>query len=341
MHVTTLYHDLQKRLGDVVPPAELVLKAEVAEEVLRLKHERDAVILAHNYMEPALYHSVPDLRGDSLELCRRVAGLEAGVVVFCGVAFMAETAKLMNPERTVLLPSTEAGCSLAASIRAADVRALRRRFPGAPVVAYINTYAEVKAEADACCTSANAAAVVESFDAETVILVPDEFLARNVAFETGREIVFEPEDAAASNARRKLVGWRGRCEVHELFTLEDVVQVRRQFPDVVVLAHPECAPDVVAAADDSGSTSAMARRVREASSGRYLLLTECTMADNIAAENPDKELLRLCSHRCPHMGLITLEQTRDALRHMRHEVRVDPDIARRARAAVERMLEVP
>jgi quinolinate synthase len=256
---------------------------------------------------------------------------------------MAETAKILNPGKTVLLPSTKAGCSLAGSITAADVRALRQRFPGVPVVSYINTYAEVKAESDVCCTSSNAAAVVESLHAPVVIFLPDEFLARNVARETGKHIIFpslKPSSEGEGLLDYQLIGWHGRCEVHEKFTVSDLEAVRKQFPDVVILAHPECHPDVVAASDFSGSTSAMIRFVKESHAPRYLLLTECAMGDNVAAANPDKDLLRLCSVRCPHMNRITLEDTRDSLRLNRYVIEVPEEIRLRALRAVQRMLEV-
>ena len=341
--VEDTYRAMRARLTDVVPDIELRYKAELAYEIDRLKAERDAVILGHNYMEPALYHSVPDFVGDSLELARRAAETDASTIIFCGVRFMAETAKILNPDKTVLIPSPEAGCSLAAGITAADVRELKRRFPGVPVVSYVNTYADVKAESDACCTSSNAAEVIASFDAPTVMLLPDEFLARNVARETGKRIIVPVlcEDQAvpvADDGVGTLIGWNARCEVHEKFTLGDVQRIRRQFPDVVVLAHPECPPDVTEAADFSGSTSAMIRFVRESSRRRYLLLTECAMGDNIAAENHDKEMLRLCSVRCPHMNEITLEQTLEALRKNRYAVEVPAETAHRARRAIDRML---
>jgi quinolinate synthase len=343
-----IYRDLQSSLGDVLPDAELFIKAEVAAEVLRLKVGRDAVILGHNYMEPALFHTVPDFRGDSLELSRRAAETDKSVIVFCGVRFMAETAKILNPTKTVLLPTEKGGCSLAESITAADVRALREAYPGVPIVTYINTYADVKAECDICCTSSNAAAVVESLKSDTVIFLPDEFLARNVARETGRHVIVPSvlrKGAPSANdddttVEHTMIAWQGRCEVHELFTPEDVDVVRRQYPDVMILAHPECSPEVTAKADFSGSTTAMIRAVEKSRAKRFLLLTECSMGDNVVAANPGKEMLRLCSHRCPHMHEITLEQTRDSLKFMRWEIDVPEHIRVRALRAVERMLAV-
>ncbi len=345
MQAQEIYRDLQKHLGDVMPDAELLLKAEVAADVLRLKVERDAVILGHNYMEPALFHTVPDFRGDSLELSRRAAETDKAVIVFCGVRFMAETAKILNPTKTVLLPTHKGGCSLAESITAADVRALRAAYPGVPIVTYINTYADVKAECDICCTSGNAVAVVESLKSDTVIFLPDEFLARNVARETGRHIIVpsvlsKAAASAGTEVEQVMVAWKGRCEVHELFSPEDIDAARKQFPDVFILAHPECSPEVVAKADFSGSTTAMIKAVEKSKAKRYLLLTECSMGDNIVAANPEKEMLRLCSHRCPHMGEITLEQTRDSLQHLRWQIDVPEDIRVRALRSVERMLAV-
>lgn len=347
--VDDLFVALRDRLSDVVPEAELAYKAELAFEINRLKRERNAVILGHNYMEPALFASVCDHTGDSLELSRVAAKTEAERIVFCGVRFMAETAKLLNPGRKVLLPSAKGGCSLASSITAEDVRRLRRRYPGVPIVTYINTYAEVKAESDICCTSGNAARVVESLDSDVVICLPDEYLAQNAARETGKRILFPVLDGVdairAERAERvgmeyTMIGWRGRCEVHDQFTPADVAAVRAQFPDVVVLAHPECSPAVVEKADFSGSTSAMLRYVREADASRYLLLTECSMADNIAAEAPEKEMVRLCSVRCPHMNEITMEEVLAALQHDRYEVDVPEAIRERARLPIDRMLAI-
>jgi len=337
-----MYEKLKARLSRVVPDAELRLKAEIAVEILRLKAERNAVILAHNYMEPALFYSVPDFQGDSLDLSRRAAATDKDVIVFCGVRFMAETAKILAPRRTVLLPAKKAGCSLAESITAEDVRQLRARFPGVPVVTYVNTYADVKAESDICCTSGNAAAVVESLHAPTVIFLPDQYLAANVAKETGRHIIFPSRTPVPASGLLdvQFIGWHGRCEVHEKFTVEDIAGARRQFPDVVVLAHPECSPEVVAAADFAGSTNAMIKHVEKSGARRYLILTECAMGDNIAAAHPDKEMVRICSLRCPHMNEITLDDTRAALRLMRYQIEVPEDIARRARRALERMIAI-
>jgi quinolinate synthase len=346
MNADALYLDLKHKLGDVMPEAELILKAEVAAEVLRLKAERNAVILGHNYMEPALFHTVPDFQGDSLELSRRAAETDKPVIVFCGVRFMAETAKILNPGKKVLLPTERGGCSLAASITAADVRALRAAYPGVPIVTYINTYADVKAECDICCTSSNAVAVVESLKSDTVIFLPDEYLAKNVARETGCHVIVPTvipkagEGKVGTDVERTMIAWKGRCEVHELFTPEDIDSVRAQFPDVMILAHPECSPEVIAKADFSGSTTAMIRAVERSKAKRYLLLTECSMGDNIVAANPEKEMLRLCSHRCPHMHEITLEQTRDSLKYLRWEIDVPEDIRVRALRSVEAMLAV-
>lgn len=324
MFVNEMYQKLKFLLRDVVPDVELRYKAEIAVEINRLKSEKNAVILGHNYMEPVLYYSIPDFVGDSLELSRKAAQTQKDVIVFCGVRFMAETAKILNPSKTVLLPVKEAGCSLAASITAQDVRRLKQKYPGVPVVTYVNTYADVKAESDICCTSGNASAVVESLNTDTVIFLPDEYLGKNVARETGKNLIL----------------WNGRCEVHEKFTVQDIRDVRQQFPDVSILAHPECSPDVTAASDISGSTSAMIRYIQQTRAGRYLLLTECAMGDNIAAANPDKEILRLCTVRCPHMNLITLEDTLKSLREMQYVIDVPEDIRQKAAQAVERMIAI-
>jgi quinolinate synthase len=338
-----IYLHLRECLRDVVPDVELRYKSELAAEINALKVERKAIILGHNYMEPALFHSIADVGGDSLELSRQAAKTDKDIIVFCGVRFMAETAKILNPSRTVLLPSARGGCSLADGISAADIRAIRAQYPGVPVVTYINTSAEVKAESDIICTSGNATRVVESLKGGPVIFLPDEYLAGNVAKATGRQIIFPtrtPPQVAQPNLQHALIGWTARCEVHDKFTIEDVQNIRRQFPDTVILAHPECRPEVVDAVDFTGSTAAMIGYVERTRAPRYLLLTECSMGDNIAAANPDKDMLRMCSVRCPHMNEITLEDTLEALRKTQHVIEVAPDIQARARIALDRMLAI-
>ena len=342
MTVADTYEMMKEKLSLVVPDVELKIKAEIADEILRLKDERNAVILGHNYMEPALFYSVPDFRGDSLDLSRKAAETDKDIIVFCGVMFMAETAKILSPDKTVLIPSRKAGCSLAASITAEDVRDLKARFPGVPVVTYVNTYADVKAESDVCCTSSNAAAVAASLGSDTVIFLPDEYLASNVAKESGKHIIFPSKTPGArfDDLDYQMIGWHGKCEVHEQFTVEDIANARKQFPDVVVLAHPECPPDVVDASDFSGSTNAMIKYVEDTHARHYLVLTECAMGDNIAAAHPDKEMVRICSIRCPHMNTITLEETRDALKYIQYVIDIPEDIRRRAYQAVERMIRI-
>jgi quinolinate synthase len=314
---------LYERVRRVIPPIEWPAFAEDVDAILALKRARNAVILAHNYQTPEIFHCVADLVGDSLALARMAMRTEADVIVLAGVHFMAETAKLLNPEKLVLIPDLGAGCSLADSITAADVRLMRERHPGVPVVAYVNTSAAVKAESDICCTSGNARAVVESLGAERVIMLPDAYLASNVAAETEVEII----------------AWNGHCEVHERFTPAEVGQLREDYPGVVVLAHPEGPPEVVAAADFSGSTAVMADYVGARKPPRVVLLTECSMSDNVAVAHPDVEFIRPCN-LCPHMKRITLGNIRRALEENRHVVGIDPALAARARASVERMLAV-
>jgi quinolinate synthase len=339
------YDLMYNKLNKMVPEIELKYKAQLAYEINQIKKEKDAVILGHNYMEPALYVSVPDIVGDSLELARAAANTDAQIIVFCGVRFMAETAKILSPDKMVLIPAEKAGCSLAESITAEDVRQLRKKYPGVPVVTYINTYAEVKAETDICCTSGNAVKVINAIDSDRIIFLPDEYLAKNVARETGKNIIFpskKPVSELKSNDSPldyELIGWHGKCEVHEQFTVQDIVNVRKQFPDVLVLAHPECSPEVVDASDYSGSTSKMIEYVKNSQAERYLLLTECSMGDNIIAENPDKEMVRMCSIRCPHMNEITLEDTLKALQLDQYQVEIPEELRLRAKASIDRMLE--
>ncbi len=339
-----MYAGMKEKLANVVPDAELYYKAELAVEINKLKKERNAVILGHNYMEPALFNSIPDFVGDSLELSRKAAQTDKDIIVFCGVKFMGETAKILNPTKKVLLPSNRAGCSLAESITAADVRALKEKFPGVPVVTYVNTYADVKAESDICCTSGNAKMVVESLNTDSIIFIPDEYLAGNIARETGKHIIFPKRGAPnlefAADLDYQMIGWTGRCEVHEKFTLNDIETVRAQFPEVAILAHPECSPEVTAASDFSGSTTAMIKFVQDSKAPQYLVLTECSMGDNIAAANPEKDMLRLCMVRCPHMNTITMEDTLNALKLDRYIIDVPEDIRIRAARSVQRMIEI-
>jgi quinolinate synthase len=314
---------LYERLRGVVTPYQWAAFAPDIEAILQLKQRLNAVILAHNYQTPEIFHGVADIVGDSLALAREAAQAHADVLVVCGVHFMAETAKLLNPGKQVLIPDLEAGCSLAASITAEDVRLLRQRYPGVPVVTYVNTSAAVKAESDICCTSGNAVRVVQSLGAKRVLFLPDEYLAKNIAAETGVEVI----------------AWTGRCEVHERFTVADIERIRQSHPGVVVLAHPECPPDVVAVADFAGSTAAMSDYVGAHRPARVVLVTECSMSDNIAVQFPDLEFVRPCNF-CPHMKRITLAGVRRALETRTHEVFLDPAVGERARRAVERMLAV-
>lgn len=314
---------LYDRVRRVIPPIEWPAFTGDIEAILDLKQQRNAVILAHNYQTPEIFHCVADIVGDSLALARKAMAVEADVIVLAGVHFMAETAKLLNPGKTVLIPDMKAGCSLADSITAVDIRLLRQRYPGVPVVTYVNTSADVKAESDICCTSGNAKAVVESLGVPRVIMLPDEYLAQNIAAQTDVEII----------------AWKGHCEVHERFTPADIRELRESHPGVTVLAHPECPPDVVAVADFSGSTAAMSDYVGQRKPARVVLMTECSMSDNVAVEHPEVEFIRPCN-LCPHMKRITLANIRTALEQNRHVVTIDPEIAGRARLAVERMLAV-
>ncbi len=336
--------EMRARLSSILPDFEIQAKAALVLQINRLKREIGAIILGHNYMEPALYHFVPDYTGDSLELSRISARTDADIIVFCGVQFMAETAKILNPEKIVLIPSEKAGCSLAAGITADDVRQLKQRFPGVPVVSYVNTYADVKAESDYCCTSGNAGAVMRYLmerGHKQIIFLPDEYLAANTAKEVGLPIVIaSPAGISQEIPDRCVIGWSARCEVHELFTVEDIRTVRKQFPDVAIISHPECSREVVENSDFSGSTRKMIDYVRNMDAPHFLLLTECSMGDNIIAENPDKNILRLCSHRCPHMGQITLEDTLESLKKIQYKVELPPELIEKARKPIDRMLSI-
>ncbi|MCW4454720.1 quinolinate synthase NadA [Flavobacterium sp. MXW15] len=316
------YAGLAARIGDALPCLEWPLHLPWIDAINALKRERGAVIMAHSYQSPEIFHGVADITGDSLALAQAAADCEATTIVLCGVHFMAESAKILAPDKTVLIPDLEAGCSLAASIGAEDVRALRRRHPGAPVVSYVNTSAAVKAESDACCTSANAVQVVEAMGADKVIFLPDAFLGHHVATQTGVELVL----------------WDGRCEVHEQFTAQQARQARERF-DARLVAHPECPPEVQAEADFVGSTTAMGAWLAREKPRRVALITECSMADNLRTRFPDVEFIKPCN-LCPHMKRITLPAIHACLRELRHPVEVAPVVARRARAALQRMLAV-
>ncbi len=314
---------LYARVSHVVTPMEWVHYAPLIKAINELKRERDAVILAHNYMTPEIFHCVSDFRGDSLQLAKEAAKTKAKVIVQAGVHFMAETSKLLSPEKMVLIPHLEAGCSLAASITADDVRRLREAYPGVPIVTYVNTSAAVKAECDITCTSSNAVKVVESLGAPRVLLIPDEYLSKYVATKTKVEII----------------AWKGHCEVHERFTADELEAYRKSDPGVKIIAHPECPPDVIRMADFTGSTSGMINWVKDKRPKKVLLVTECSMASNVAAEVPDVDFIRPCN-LCPHMKRISLEKIYDSLVNLQYEVTVDPDVAERARRAVERMVNL-
>ncbi len=314
---------IYERLSHVIPAMEWPVFAPYIKAINDIKREKNAVILAHNYMTPEIFHGVADIVGDSLALAKEASDSEADIIVLAGVHFMAETAKILNPEKKVLIPDSRAGCSLAESMTGEDVRLLKEAFPGVPVVSYVNTPADVKAETDVCCTSSNALHVVESLGVDRVLLLPDEYLAQNVANQTEVEIL----------------AWRGRCEVHERFSAAEVRSYRSGDPDLVILAHPECPPEVVKESDFAGSTSGMIQFVKEKRPARVVMLTECSMSDNVAAELPDVDFVRPCN-LCPHMKRITLPAILDALLHEQEEVNVPFGIAKKARRSVERMLAV-
>ena len=312
------------RVRTVIPEIEWPFHAPYIEAINELKKQRNAVILAHNYQTPEIFHCVGDIVGDSLALAREAVDVEADVIVLCGVHFMAETAKLLNPNKTVLLPDMLSGCSLADSITGADVRLLKEKYPGIPIVTYVNTSAEVKAESDVCCTSGNAVKVVEGLGVDKVICIPDEYLAKYIAGQTDKV---------------EIIAWKGHCEVHERFTAEEINGYRKNFEGLVVIAHPECPPDVLGAADFVGSTAGMIDYVGQQRPPKVMMVTECSMSDNVAAEYPDVEFIRPCN-LCPHMKRITLPRILESLKTLSPEIEVDPDVAADARRSVERMLEL-
>jgi quinolinate synthase len=345
--------DLRKSIPEsVVPDVELKYKAGLVSQILELKHQKNAVILGHNYMEPVLFHTVPDFRGDSLELSKRAAETSADTIVFCGVHFMAETAKILNPSKKVLIPSLDAGCSLAEGIKAKDLIWLREKYPHLPIVTYVNTTADVKALSDVCCSSGNVNRVIDwarkYFNTPSVIFLPDKYMAGNVARDLSMDLYIPKKNEvvrseAEITQKPTIVGWDARCYVHEQYTKELIRDIRTDYPGAVVLAHPECPPDVISNSDFSGSTSAMTNWVTENGAGKKIaLLTECSMADNIVATHPElnENLIRMCNIRCKFMHTITLEQTLEALIHDQYEVTIPEEIRAPAEVAVRRMMAI-
>ncbi len=315
--------ELYKGISKIIPEVEWPFHAPLVHEINKLKKEKNIAILTHNYQTPEIFHCVSDIVGDSLKLAYEARDVEAETIIVCGVHFMAETAKILSPEKNVLIPDNRAGCSLSESITAADIRLLKQKYPGVPVVTYVNTSAEVKAETDVCCTSGNAKHVVESLGTDTVIFLPDEFLAQNIAAQTNV----------------KIISWKGRCEVHERFTAAEIMSYKEQHKDIVVLAHPECSPDVVAVSDYTGSTAGMSNYVKDNQPERVIMVTECSMSDNVAIENPNVNFIRPCN-LCAHMKRISLKKIYDAIRFNQFQIEVEDQIIDRARLAIDRMLEI-
>ncbi len=315
--------DQYNKISRVIPEIEWPFLAPYIEAINILKKDMNAVILAHNYQTPEIFHCISDIKGDSLQLAKEAGSVNADIILQCGVHFMAETSKLLNMDKTVLIPSMDAGCSLAESITGADVRKIREENPNIPVVTYVNTSAEVKAESDICCTSSNALSIVNSLESNEIIFLPDEYLAMNVAKET----------------KKKIIMWKGRCEVHEEFTPEEINEFKESEPGVKVIAHPECSPEVLAESDFSGSTSAMINWVKDNQPKKVLMVTECSMSDNISVENPNVDFVRPCN-LCPHMKTINLENILEALWNKKIEIEIDPEIAIRAKQAIVKMIEL-
>ena len=313
---------MYKKVSKVIPEMEWQFHSPYVEEINKLKKEKNAVILAHNFMTPEIYHCVADIVGDSLKLAQESQKTKADTIIMCGVNFMADTAKIMNPSKTVLIPDPQAGCSLAESITGKDVRLLKERYPGVPVVTYVNTSADVKAETDICCTSGNAVEIIESLGVDKVIFLPDEYLAKNVAKQTNV----------------KIITWHGTCIVHERFTAKEIREYRKDNPGITILAHPECTPEVVAEVDFTGSTSKMSNYVKEKQPNKVLMVTECSMSDNVSVENPNVEFVRPCN-LCPHMKRISLVKVLESLMLNIHEVKIDQEVIEKARLPIERMLQ--
>ena len=314
---------LYQKVKNFIPEVEWAVYEPLVQKINKLKAEKNAVILAHNYMTPEIYHCVADIVGDSLLLAKESQKAKADTIIMCGVHFMAETAKILNPDKKVLIPDAEAGCSLAESITGDDVRLLKEKYPGVPVVSYVNTSADVKSETDICCTSSNAVEIVESLGVDKVIFLPDEYLAQNVAAQT----------------KVKIISYKGTCIVHERFTPEEIKEYRKNYPGIVVLAHPECPPEVVAEADYTGSTSKMSNYVRDKQPKKVLMVTECSMSDNVAIENPNVEMIKPCN-LCPYMKKITLQGIYNSLTNGTDEVKLTDAVMDKARLSIKRMIEV-
>ena len=314
---------IYRKVSKIIPEIEWAFHAPLIHKINMLKKEKNAVVLAHNYQTPEIFYGIADIAADSLALAVEAEKTNADIIVMCGVHFMAETAKLMNPNKKVLLPDMGAGCSLASSITGQDVRMLKEKYPGVPVVTYVNTSAEVKAESDVCCTSANAVKVVESLGVDKVIFLPDHYLANYVQ----------------KNTKVKIISWQGTCIVHEKFTGKEVEDIRKENPDIKVIAHPECPPDVISASDFAGSTSNMVRYVKEKQPKKVLLVTECSMSDNVQIENPNVQFIKPCN-LCPHMKKITLNKVYDCLKNETNEIKIGNNIAEMARKSVQRMATI-
>ena len=314
---------IYQKVSKTIPEIEWAVHAPYIYKINKLKKEKNAVILAHNYQTPEIYHGISDFSADSLALAVEAAKTKADIIVMCGVHFMAETAKLMSPEKKVLLPDMNAGCSLSSSITGEDVRNLKRKYPGVPVVSYVNTSAEVKAETDVCCTSANAVKIVQSLGVKKVIFLPDYFLAKYVASQTDVEII----------------SWKGTCEVHEQFNDEEINEIRKSNPGIKIIAHPECPPDVIRASDFAGSTSGMIKYVKDNQPEKVMMVTECSMSDNVQIDNPNVKFIRPCN-LCPHMKKITLPKILDCLENETNEIIMDNETIEKARKSVERMTEI-
>ena len=316
-------NEIYKKISSVVPEIEWKFHAPLIQKINKLKKDKNAVILAHNYQTPEIYYGVADISADSLALALEAAKTSANIIVLCGVHFMAETAKLMSPQKKVLLPDMDAGCSLASSITAEDVRMLKEKYPGVPVVSYVNTSAEVKAESDICCTSANAVKIVESLGVDKVIFIPDYYLANYVQKKT----------------KVKIISWQGTCIVHEKFSAKEVEDIRKENPGIKIIAHPECPPDVISASDFAGSTSSMVKYVKKNQPKKVLLVTECSMSDNVQVENPNVQFIRPCN-LCPHMKRISLNKIFDCLKNESNEIKISHNISEMARKSVQRMAEI-